>query len=187
MRLAIAVIGPMASGKGVVVSYLEDKGFCTFSLSDRIREELRKEGKEITRSNLRDTAHKLRKEKGPDILAKMTVEKINDSECNKVVVESIRNPFELKFIRKEYNAKVLGVTASQERRYKFLQKRNREGDIKSYEEFIAQDNEELESGVRHKMNIKDALEEADHVIRNDGSIKDLKDKVDGFFRKYNIS
>ena len=180
---AIAIVGPMASGKGEVVKFLKEKGYCAFSLSDRIREELMRQGLEITRSNLRDMAHKLRKELGPDILARRTVEKADESGCDRVVVDAVRNPFELSYIRNKLNAVVLAVNATQERRYKFLQKRGRTGDIKTFEEFVKQDNKELRSGVDHKMNILEAMQYADHRIENDGTLEDLRQKIEDVLDK----
>lgn len=183
MKKVIALVGPIASGKGVVAGYLEDKGYCSFSLSDRIREELTRQGMEITRSNLRDMAHKLRKDLGPDILAKRTADKAKKSGCEKIVIDAIRNPFEVRRIQEDLDAVVIGVNASQKRRYEFMQMRSRPGDIKTYDEFIKQDNEELASGVDHKMNILDAIKKADYIIENDGTLEDLKSKVDDILKK----
>ena len=96
--MIIGTTGELCSGKGVFADYLVQRGFKYFSLSDFLREELVRQGKEITRDNLVWLGNKLRKEKGPGYLAKKAVERITPN--FNYVVDSIRNPAEVKELRK---------------------------------------------------------------------------------------
>ena len=64
----IGTAGLNASGKGEVGNYLESKGFIFLSLSDAIREELTKEGKDHSRQNMIDKGNELRQKYGAGIL-----------------------------------------------------------------------------------------------------------------------
>ena len=63
--------GTNGSGKGEAAEYFKKKGYAYFSLSDLIREELQKSGKELTRDNLIEKGNELRDTYGPDILAQL--------------------------------------------------------------------------------------------------------------------
>ncbi len=128
----IGIVGPIASGKGIVAKELKAHGYCVYSLSDRIREELKTRGLEETRINLRRTANDLRKKFGPDVLAKRTIEKIESDGCDRIVVEAIRNTNEAAYLKQHLGARIIGVDAPREFRYKYMQARNRPGDTVSY-------------------------------------------------------
>ena len=53
-KLCIGLTGRMASGKGEAIRVLNHYGFHEISLSDIVRDEARKAGKEITRSQMQD-------------------------------------------------------------------------------------------------------------------------------------
>ena len=89
----IGLTGLNAAGKGEVGNYLISKGYIYYSLSDAIRDELRKENVELTRENLINKGNELRTNFGPGILGKKTAEKITDNK--NYVIDSIRNPKEV--------------------------------------------------------------------------------------------
>lgn len=177
-KTVFGLVGPIASGKGVVAKILQKRGFKAFSLSDVIREELRKKNLPITRKNLQDEGDGLRKRYGSGILAKRVVQKIKKGNLTRVVVDSIRNPVEIDYLKKAFPIKIIGITAKQKKRFEYLKKRNYLNDPKTWEEFLKADNRELKKGKKeHQIKIKETLVKTDIIIKNNKTLKDLELEV----------
>lgn len=179
----IGLVGPIASGKGTVLKILENKGFFSSSTSDRIREELKKRNLEVTRQNLTSVSNEVREKYGNDILARRTSEIIDKQNNNKIVIDAIRNPDEVKFLKNKYNMKLLAITAPQEKRYELFKKRgtNTNG-INTWEEFKTLDDNEIGGKLgQHAQRVSDCMKMADITIENNGSLEDLKAKIENIF------
>jgi dephospho-CoA kinase len=184
MHSVIGLVGPIASGKGTVAQILKELGFEYYSLSDRIREELVSRGLPITRQYLQDVGDELRGSLGADILAVRTTGKIDIQSETRIVIDSIRNPAEIGYLKEHLGAKIVGVNASPEVRYDRLVERNRGGEPLSREEFLAMDARETEKTTdSHKIDISGCLELADYVIANNGTPDDLMEGLTRFFRE----
>ena len=172
------LVGPIASGKGTVVKILAEKGYQPYSLSDRIREEITSRGLEVNRQNLNIVSNDLRQNLGSDILAKRTVELIKKDGLELVVVDSIRNPEEVKYIKENLGAKIIGISAPQDRRYEMFKARgNNSVGIESSEQFKELDDRETTGTNSHSQRVADSLKMADIVVENDGTIEDLRSKI----------
>ena len=99
--MILGITGLNCSGKDTVAEFLMKRGFKHFSLSDVIRDDLRKDNIELTRENIRLRGNKLRKEQGSGILAQQTVQKfkLGQELKEKYVVTSIRNPQEVRVLK----------------------------------------------------------------------------------------
>src|SRR6266705_175956 len=105
--MLIGLTGRNASGKGEVAKYLEKKSFYFHSLSDVIRDEVRRRNQALTRESLIQTGNELRERHGPAVLAERVLEKI---EADKhYVIDSIRNPKEVEALRRTRNFKLVRV------------------------------------------------------------------------------
>lgn len=169
----IGLTGTNGAGKGKVASYLVKKGFQYFSLSDLIREELRKKGKEITRDNLIKMGNYLREKYGPDILACRVMKKIKGNS----VIDSIRNPKEIEHLRKQKNFILLAIDAPVELRYERTKKRGRDESASTLQEFILKEREEMTTDEKGQQ-LRTCLKMADVTIINDGSLEELKKKLE---------
>ena len=69
-KYVIVIVGPIASGKGTVVEILKDNGYIPYSFSDRIKEEIKNRGMEITRFTLNQISNELRQTMSTDIWAR---------------------------------------------------------------------------------------------------------------------
>src|SRR6476646_5456417 len=107
--MIIGLTGKNAAGKGEVATYLKDKSFYYYSLSDAIREELEHRKVPITRDSLIATGNELRETFGADILARRTLEKIDPN--RNYIVDSIRNPAEVVTLRKSNRFVLLNIDA----------------------------------------------------------------------------
>ena len=131
--MLIGLTGHNASGKGEVAKYLESKSFYYCSLSDVIRDEIRRRGQSPSRDNMIATGNELRQKFGPGVLAHRILEKVENDKH--YVVDSIRNPAEVETLRSSKTFKLIKVTAPVEVRFERLRKRGREGDSATFEQF----------------------------------------------------
>lgn len=184
-QVVVGVVGPIASGKGELVKTLEIKGFARYSLSERIREELVKQGFEETRENLQDMGDKLRHRYGDDVLVLSTLEKVSKS-GKRVVIESIRNPAEIVSLRQYLDAFILGINASQEKRFEYILARGRDGDPETWEEFKALDDREIAIQAESSQQVEKCLKMADRVIQNEGTLEDLRESIEGVLQDLGI-
>mgnify|MGYP001557919887 FL=1 len=179
--IIIGVVGQIASGKGILVKYLTEKlDFAPFSLSSIIHAELKKKGtKEFTRQTLQDVGDKLRREYGDDALARRLNEVIiKGQKKSKIVVEGIRNPGEIEFLKKNTNFILIGVKAKRELRFKRLLSRGKPWDPKSWNDFVKVDRRDLGVGQgKNGQQVKKCLAYCDYVLTNNRDFKDFKRKV----------
>jgi len=169
--------GPNASGKGEAIKYLvENKKFTAFSLSDVIRDEAKKRGLEPVRDNLISIGNELRAKEGPGVLAKMAVKKIIN--MPQAVIDSIRTPAEIEELRRSLkNFRLVGISADAKIRFERGQKRGRQGDAATFEEFVKKEEKENSSDANSQQ-LNRCFELADIKIDNSGEVFDLKKKLD---------
>ncbi|MFB0564981.1 MAG: AAA family ATPase [Candidatus Aminicenantaceae bacterium] len=172
MRL-IGLTGTNGAGKGVVAAYLVKKGFSYFSLSDLIRDEVRKKGEEVSRNNLIKMGNHLREKFGADILARLVKKRIK----GKAVIDSIRNPKEVEFFRRQKDFILVAVDAPVKVRYKRAKRRGREESASNYQEFIRKEQEEMTNSEKGQQ-LHNCMNMADVTIINDGTLEDLHQKVE---------
>src|SRR5215831_16949810 len=173
--MLIGLTGRNASGKGEVAKYLEKKSFYYCSLSDVIRDEIRRRGHELTRESMIATGNELRQRFGAGVLAHRILEKIEEDKH--YIVDSIRNPAEVEALRTTKNFKLLRVTAPIEVRFQRLQNRAREGDPTSFERFKELEQREME-GDENSQNLLKVEAMADEELINEGSFEALYRQID---------
>ena len=176
MSIIIGLTGENCAGKGTVADYLVKKGFYYYSLSDVIREELASEGKEISREALIAKGNDLRRNFGPDILAKRTIAKLQDD--RNYVIDSIRNPAEAKALLATSKMTLIHVSAPAKRRFERMKERRREGDPHSFEAFQIIDKLEMQGKDEFGQNLEAVIALATKKIENDSDFKDLYADVD---------
>ncbi|MBU0591864.1 AAA family ATPase [Candidatus Micrarchaeota archaeon] len=174
--MIIGLTGENCAGKGVVAEHLQKKGFYYLSLSDVIREELKKEGKEITRENLIASGNILREKLGAGALGRITSEKIQDDK--NYVVDSIRNPAEVEELQKHKRFVLIYVTAPPEMRFARMKARHRENDAETLEQFLEFEKKEMENKDKTKQNLKATFAMAKQRLVNDGELEALYETAD---------
>jgi|YelNatPaOPRAMG01_1025707.scaffolds.fasta_scaffold02780_7 dCMP deaminase len=176
--LVIGLTGENCAGKSTVADYLKKKGFYFLSLSDILREELKAEGKALTRENLINKGNDLRAKFGPAILAKKTIAKIEKAKDRNYVIDSIRTPGEVEELKKLPNFFLLYITAPPDVRFERIKRRDREEDPKTFEAFLEIEKLEMENAEKTKQNLKATFALADKKIENIGSLSLLYEQVD---------
>jgi dCMP deaminase len=167
----IGLTGTNGAGKGEVAKYFVHKGYQYFSLSDWLREELKKRGQPVSRDNLIKLGNELRRLEGADILARRVMEKIKESK-GPAVIDSIRNPAEILYFRKQGSFLLIAVDAPVELRFARVQGRGRDESAQTLKEFVAKEKEEM-SEASEAQQLQKCLEMADIRIWNDGSLAAL--------------
>lgn len=175
----IGVVGLQASGKTVVASHLEEKDASRVRMGNVVWNEVKKSGLDVNEENVAKVANKLREEDGMGAVAARCIPLIKEEgkENEIVVVDGIRGIAEVEEFEKEFGKDfvLISIESSPETRYRRIKKRNREDDIKDFEDFRKKDERELNWGL------EEAMKAADYRILNEGSIIELKDKVSEIF------
>ena len=183
--MIIGLTGRNAAGKGEVAEFLKARGFLYYSLSDVIREEIEKQGKPITRQNLIECGNALRQEYGCSVLAERILKRI-DLDKN-YVVDSFRNPYEVAAFRNRKDFVLIQVIARQEIRFERIQRRGRENDPKTLEEFIKLEAAETTGKDLTKQQLVLTAEAANIEIENNGTLGELHEKLKGVLRNLLIN
>ncbi len=185
MTKYIGVVGQIASGKGVLVNWLTGHlGFKSFSLSSIVHDEFKKRNvgvgfsDPLTRKTLQDMGDELRRVFGDDILAKRIMERCRDRVSRLIIIEGIRNPAEIKFLKKNKNFILIGVKASREIRFKRLLSRGKEWDPKTYSDFLKVDRRDIGVGQNKSgQQVGECLKYCDYVLMNNNSVEEFEEKI----------
>lgn len=183
-KIIIGLTGSLCSGKGTIANHLIELGFHHQVLSDRIRDEIRSRGQEITRTLLQDVGNELRLTYGGAILAERTCDLIANIQGN-IVIDGVRNPDEIEFLRNSLNAKIIGIHAPKEKRLEWYLERAKERgeDGKTLEIFERDDNRDFGIGEpENGQQVGKCLEMADIFLWNAGPKQDLYQECDLYLK-----
>ena len=174
--MIIGLTGANGAGKTVTAEYLRTKGFEYHSLSDEIRNELAAAGREATRENLIEMGNQLRAEYGPAVLADRIRARLRPD--RNYVIDSIRNPYEVKFLQADKEFHLLHLDGPIDLRYERVRQRGGPRAPESLEEFVEQEQRETESGDPAHQQLRACYELADATLINDGALEDLHRRLD---------
>jgi dephospho-CoA kinase len=181
----VGLTGTIGAGKEVVKDFFTKKFNCyVVLLSDVIRGEMERKSPEFNRKTLQDLGNELREKYGPHILAKIAVEYL-PREKELTIIDGVRNPAEIQFLKEKFGEdfKLIAIDAPPEIRFKRLLKRGRKTDPKSWEEFVEMDKRDLgEDEPSHGQQVKECFEQADFNLVNNGTIEELKNKIEEIAR-----
>lgn len=180
--MIIGLTGSFGAGKGAVVDYLvKEKGFKHFSARFLIREVIEDEGSVVNRDSLIEMGNRLRKEHGPDYIARTLFKRAEEMGGN-AVIESLRATAEVYSI-KESGGVVIGVDADPNLRYERAVSRGSETDDVTFEKWKEQQKIETNPDDPTKQDVYKALAESDYIVMNDGTLEELHTKIDRVLEK----
>jgi dephospho-CoA kinase len=171
----IGLTGTNGAGKGVAAEFFKGRGYAFLSLSDVIRDELRRAGIPETRDALIAKGNELRRTFGPDVLARRTLAKIDGP----TVIDSVRNPAEVAALREQPGFILLALDAPAALRYERVAKRGRSESAASLDDFIRKEEEEKGADPAAQQ-LHTCMALADRMLVNDGSIEDLHRRLEEF-------
>ena len=174
-RIIIGLVGEIASGKGTIVKYLEDKHQASnYRFSTIMRDVLDRLHIEHTRDSLQKTSSMLRETFGENILAKVMADDVREDENNIIVIDGVRRVEDIEFLKQDENFKLVFVEASLEKRYERIIGRSENEDDKSktFEEF------KLDAQREAELTIAGLKDIANVVIDNNGSVEELERQIE---------
>jgi len=169
----IGLTGANGAGKGEAAAYFMTTGYAYFSLSDVIRDKLKEDGLEASRDNLIRKGNELRRNGGPDILARLVMDKV----AGKAVIDSIRNPKEVAFLKTRLGFILLAIDAPAALRFERVRKRGRNESAGTLKDFVRKEAEE-NSADPGAQQLRACMDMADRTILNDGTIEELSRKLE---------
>ena len=141
--MIICITGMPGSGKTEAARMLMEEGFAVEEMGDELRRQMKLAGLKPEGPAVREFAASHKKEHGMDAIARIMADRI-DPKSN-VVISGLRNTDELARFREKFGGKlvVIEIIAPPETRFKRLSGRGRADDLKSYDEFLAREQNEL--------------------------------------------
>jgi len=174
----IGLVGEAGTGKGIVTDLLTQHGFGNYSLSDTLREISNSISLPDGRENLTALGNSLRENFGSDILAQGAKQWVEQSGKDHVIIDSIRNPAEVTYLKQELGAFIIGVTMSPEKTFQLMESRRRPGDPTTWEEFLKlKAREEGEGQKESGQQLLKCLALADVTLKNEGTIEDIHEAI----------
>jgi dCMP deaminase len=104
------------------------------------------------------------------ILTKLDIDK-------NYIVDSIRNPAEVKALKKRPDFTLLNIDADQKIRFERIKKRARENDPTDFNEFVRLENEELVNQNPAAQQLIETAKFADYTLTNNDSIRALESQI----------
>ncbi len=178
-KIIIGLAGEIASGKTTATEYLKEKyNAVSFRFSDPLREILKILFLPETRENF-EISTILRKQFGEDILSKVMLERIKNSDKDLIIIEGIRRMGDIEHIKDNPNFYLIFLKSGMRDRFERItqRKENEDDKGKTWEEFKEDNSKEKES------KIKDLIEISNFVIENDKELKNLYNRIDEIMKK----
>ena len=183
----IGIAGTNGSGKDTVGQMLAEKhGWLFVSVSDILRDDLRKRGLLVERESLRNLSAHWRHKNGLGVLIDKAVTKFkkHKNQHSGLVISSLRNPGEVDRVH-ELGGQVLWVDADPKIRYKRISSdahargRHSEDSI-TFKQFLAEEKSEMDHGGREtSLHMSGVKAKADFLLQNNGNdIEAFKDAAE---------
>lgn len=169
-KIILGLVGDLAAGKGTIAKYLQEKnGASTYKFSTMLRDMLDRIYVEKTRENLQSISTFLRENYGQDLMSKVIAKDVANDTGNIIVVDGIRRPTDISYLKELEGFRLIYITADQKTRWERLVKReeNPGDDKKTFEEFCRDEQAEPERLIQ------ELGKEAEVRIDNDGSVEEL--------------
>lgn len=178
-KIILAIVGLPGSGKSEAAKFFAEKKLPVISFGKIINEYIDKHGLTHTEENHKKIREEIRKKHGKEAMAKLNEEKIKKALEKEIVVviDGMRSWEEYLYLRKKFSKAeivILCLYADKELRDKRLSLRKYRGTLKGRERDI---NELIGT------NMGPTIAMADYLVDNNGTIEDLKDKLEKVYRE----
>jgi len=180
--IVIGITGTLGAGKGTIVEYLiNNKGFKHFSVRQFLIEEINKKGLPVNRDSMTEVANNLRANHSPSYIIEQLYKKALANGGN-AIIESIRTPGEVEFLKKQGKFYLIAVDADPQVRYNRISIRASETDHITFDTFLANEKREFTTSDPNKQNLSKCIQLADIMLKNDGSLIELNTQLENKLR-----
>ncbi len=186
--MILVVVGLPGSGKSTIAEMLREEGFDVIEYGDIWRELLKKAHVPLNDPRAtREFTAKLRERYGKDIYSRHAVRKIKKS-MKHVVLMGLRSDYELNYLKKKVKKiDIIAIRSPFETRFRRMKVRGKPEDPKNLADFKWLNTREkrgfLPDKKEEKHGILVVMRQADYIISNDGTIPQLKKKLDTVLAK----
>jgi len=178
VMLVVCLAGLHSSGKSVFSDVAHNLGFIVVRMGDVVREEMRKEGKDITPQSIQEFSIECRRRRGNTVFARLTADKVS-RDAKLVLIDGLRSLDEYDFFKKEFRKCVLvAVHASPGTRFSRRSIRARPDDPNDYQGFLKSDLLDLNLGVGYLLALADH-----HLINEDMSIDSFREQSERLLQR----
>lgn len=180
-KVILGFSGLIASGKGTAAKYLEERhGATTFRFSTMLRDALDRFYIPKNRDNLIKLSEIMRGTFGEDLMAKTMAHDAEASHAPLVVVEGIRRPADIEYLKRLPGFVLVEIFAEPRVRYERLtaRKENLDDATKTFEQFLADHERSTETSIPA------VLRSATEHIDNNGPREDLHRLLDGLVARH---
>ena len=181
--MIVGITGTLGAGKGTIVEILKKHDFIHFSVRALIIEHIKKRNLPVNRDSMQAVANSLRQEHGPSYLVDELFTRAKKAKKS-AVIESIRCPGEVESLREKGEFLLLAVDADPKKRYERVIKRGSTTDMVSFEEFVEQEEQEMQSTDPFRQNISWCMKHADIALTNNSSIDELEANVEKLIKEH---
>lgn len=176
--LIIGITGTLGAGKGTIVDYLVDqKGFGHYSVRQYLIEEIKKQCLPVNRDSMVVTANALRAKYNPAFIIQELYKEAQQKDQH-AIIESIRTPGEIEYLKQQGDFILLAVDADPPARYERITARQSSTDDIDFDTFIENEQREMSTTDPSKQNLKKCIEQADIVLTNNGTVEDLYNQLE---------
>ncbi|MBN2615341.1 MAG: AAA family ATPase [Bacteroidales bacterium] len=179
----IGITGTLGAGKGTIVDYLiKERSFQHYSVRAYLIEKIKEQGLPVNRDTMTTTANRIRKDHDPAYIIEVLYQKAIKERKN-AIIESIRTPGEIEFLKKQGSFYLFAVDADPQVRYERIVSRASETDHVDFDTFLANEKREMTTTDPNKQNLAKCIELADFRINNNGSQTELYTAIDNVLKK----
>ena len=176
----LAFVGAPAAGKTVAAAIAKDMDIPVITMGDVVRGELRTRGLLLSNGNAGRVADELRKNEGMAAIARRCIPVIKDMKAifkKFIVIDGIRSMDEVDAFKNEFGTDfcLVRIDAPIALRYERIKIRGRGDDLLHLDDLKRREEREKRWGM------EEAMQKADKVIKNEGSIDDFKEEIKGLF------
>lgn len=165
----IGVVGRNGSGKDELLDYLQQHcDLSILSAGDVARQIAKEEGVPATRENLHQISQEYIDRYGQEFFMERLIEQVRE-DWNAVGITGIRAPTDVQVLREHFGDDFFLVAVEvgdPKLRFERLKERDKPRDPDTYEEFLRQDEEEVEL-----FHVDETMRRADSAIQNDASLQ----------------
>lgn len=139
----------------------------------------------INRNSMVVVANDLRSKNGPAYIIEKLYKQAVKNKKNSII-ESLRVVGEIEMLKKKENFIFFAVDADSKVRYDRIVLRWSETDKITYDEFVANEQREMNTTDPTKQNLSKCIEMADYIFTNNWSLEELHHQIEDVITKLNI-